>query len=55
MTPIGPLDRLKALRDMMRIRAFETALAARKDHGFQLLSSGEEAVAVSLSVVGLAA
>lgn len=34
---------------MMRIRAFETALAGRRDHGFQLLSSGEEAVAVGLS------
>jgi TPP-dependent pyruvate/acetoin dehydrogenase alpha subunit len=33
---------------MMLIRAFEEALAARKDHGFQLLSSGEEAVAVGL-------
>ncbi|HTI01910.1 MAG TPA: thiamine pyrophosphate-dependent dehydrogenase E1 component subunit alpha [Acidisoma sp.] len=37
------------LRAMTRIRAFETALAARPDHGFQLLSSGEEAVAVGLS------
>jgi pyruvate dehydrogenase E1 component alpha subunit len=36
------------LRMMMLIRAFEEALAARKDHGFQLLSSGEEAVAVGL-------
>jgi pyruvate dehydrogenase E1 component alpha subunit len=36
------------LRTMMLIRAFETALAARRDHGFQLLSSGEEAVAVGL-------
>jgi len=42
------LDLLVALRTMMRIRAFETALAARPDHGFQLLSSGEEAVAVGL-------
>jgi pyruvate dehydrogenase E1 component alpha subunit len=33
---------------MMLIRAFEAALAARPDHGFQLLSSGEEAVAVGL-------
>jgi pyruvate dehydrogenase E1 component alpha subunit len=33
---------------MMLIRAFETALAQRRDHGFQLLSSGEEAVAVGL-------
>jgi TPP-dependent pyruvate/acetoin dehydrogenase alpha subunit len=36
------------LRMMMLIRAFEETLAARKDHGFQLLSSGEEAVAVGL-------
>jgi TPP-dependent pyruvate/acetoin dehydrogenase alpha subunit len=36
------------LRSMMLIRAFEEALARRKDHGFQLLSSGEEAVAVGL-------
>jgi len=32
----------------MLIRAFETALAKRRDHGFQLLSTGEEAVAVGL-------
>jgi TPP-dependent pyruvate/acetoin dehydrogenase alpha subunit len=49
MTSIGsPLDRLDALKGMMRIRAFETVLARRKDHGFQLLSSGEEAVAIGL-------
>lgn len=34
---------------MVLIRTFETALAKRRDHGFQLLSSGEEAVAVGLS------
>jgi TPP-dependent pyruvate/acetoin dehydrogenase alpha subunit len=45
------LDSLEALKAMMRIRAFETALAERRDHGFQLLSSGEEAVAVGLSSV----
>lgn len=45
------LNPLEALRAMMRIRAFETALAERRDHGFQLLSSGEEAVAVGLSAV----
>jgi pyruvate dehydrogenase E1 component alpha subunit len=39
---------IAALRKMMLIRAFETALAKRRDHGFQLLSSGEEAVAVGL-------
>ncbi|WP_395696866.1 thiamine pyrophosphate-dependent dehydrogenase E1 component subunit alpha [Methylocella sp.] len=33
------------LRTMKLIRAFEAALAARRDHGFQLLSAGEEAVA----------
>ena len=41
------------LRMMMLIRAFEAALSSRKDHGFQLISSGEEAVAVGLcSVLG---
>jgi TPP-dependent pyruvate/acetoin dehydrogenase alpha subunit len=42
---LNPLD---ALVSMLRIRAFETTLANRRDHGFQLLSSGEEAVAVGL-------
>jgi pyruvate dehydrogenase E1 component alpha subunit len=41
-------DPFAMLRAMMVIRAFETALAARADHGFQLLSTGEEAVAVGL-------
>jgi TPP-dependent pyruvate/acetoin dehydrogenase alpha subunit len=41
-----PVERL---RSMMLIRAFETALAKRADHGFQLLSTGEEAVAVGLA------
>jgi pyruvate dehydrogenase E1 component alpha subunit len=45
------LDPLCLLRAMMLIRAFETALAARRDHGFQLLSSGEEAVSVGLCSV----
>ena len=36
------------LKSMMLIRAFEATLAARSDHGFQLFSSGEEAVAVGL-------
>ncbi len=36
------------LRSMMLIRAFEASLMARKDHGFQLLSSGQEAVSVGL-------
>jgi TPP-dependent pyruvate/acetoin dehydrogenase alpha subunit len=43
------LNLLEALKAMMRIRAFETMLGERRDHGFQLLSSGEEAVAVGLS------
>ena len=37
-----------ALRSMMLIRAFEEALAEKPDHGFQLLSTGEEAVAVGI-------
>lgn len=41
-------DELAPVRRMMLIRAFETALAKRRDHGFQLLSSGEEAVAVGI-------
>ena len=36
------------LAAMMRIRAFEEALSRRPDHGFQLLTTGEEAVAVGL-------
>jgi TPP-dependent pyruvate/acetoin dehydrogenase alpha subunit len=36
------------LRKMMLIRGLETTLAKRRDHGFQLLSTGEEAVAVGL-------
>jgi pyruvate dehydrogenase E1 component alpha subunit len=36
------------LRTMMLIRGFEGELQRRRDHGFQLLSSGEEAVAVGL-------
>lgn len=36
------------LRNMMLIRSFEEALQHRGDHGFQLFSSGEEAVAVGI-------
>jgi TPP-dependent pyruvate/acetoin dehydrogenase alpha subunit len=36
------------LRSMLLIRSFEANLMARKDHGFQLLSSGQEAVSVGL-------
>lgn len=42
-------DEVGRLRQMLLIRSFEDALAARKDHGFQLLSSGEEGVAVGLA------
>jgi TPP-dependent pyruvate/acetoin dehydrogenase alpha subunit len=42
------VDRIALLRRMMLIRRFEAVLAARSDHGFQLFSSGEEAVAVGL-------
>jgi TPP-dependent pyruvate/acetoin dehydrogenase alpha subunit len=45
----GSLSRIETLARMMLIRAFEETLARRKDHGFQLLSSGEEAVAVGLA------
>ncbi|MDR3418134.1 MAG: thiamine pyrophosphate-dependent dehydrogenase E1 component subunit alpha [Nevskia sp.] len=41
-------DAVELLRSMMLIRAFEAALMSRPDHGFQLLSAGEEAVAVGL-------
>ncbi len=44
----GGRDAVGILADMMRIRAFEEALSQRPDHGFQLLSAGEEAVAVGL-------
>jgi len=43
------MDRLAALASMMLIRRFEAALNGRPDHGFQLYSSGEEAVAVGVS------
>jgi TPP-dependent pyruvate/acetoin dehydrogenase alpha subunit len=42
---VNPVD---LLRSMLRIRAFEQALLGRRDHGFQLLSSGQEGVAVGL-------
>jgi TPP-dependent pyruvate/acetoin dehydrogenase alpha subunit len=42
------MDSIEMLRTMLLIRAFESALIGRSDHGFQLLSSGEEAVAVGL-------
>jgi pyruvate dehydrogenase E1 component alpha subunit len=42
------MDALDLLRSMMLIRAFESALMRSPDHGFQLLSSGEEGVAVGV-------
>jgi TPP-dependent pyruvate/acetoin dehydrogenase alpha subunit len=42
------VDPIALLKSMMLIRSFEAALAARPDHGFQLFSSGQEAVAVGL-------
>jgi TPP-dependent pyruvate/acetoin dehydrogenase alpha subunit len=42
------MDRVALLRRMMLIRSFEAALARRPDHGFQLFSSGAEAVAVGV-------
>lgn len=42
------MDAVEILRSMLLIRTFEAALVRRPDHGFQLLSSGEEAVAVGL-------
>lgn len=42
-------EQISRLRAMMLIREFEEQLSKRKDHGFQLLSSGEEGVAVGLS------
>ncbi|MBI1262908.1 MAG: 2-oxoglutarate dehydrogenase [Rhizobiales bacterium] len=39
------------LHDMLLIRTFEQHLIKRRDHGFQLFSSGEEAVSVGLCSV----
>jgi len=41
-------DPVDLLRSMLLIRKFEEALAFQPDRGFQLLSSGEEAVAVGV-------
>jgi TPP-dependent pyruvate/acetoin dehydrogenase alpha subunit len=46
--PAASVDSLALLRSMLAIRAFEGALMRHPDHGFQLLSSGQEAVAVGL-------
>ncbi|MEO8487358.1 MAG: thiamine pyrophosphate-dependent dehydrogenase E1 component subunit alpha [Betaproteobacteria bacterium] len=42
------MSRLALLRSMLAIRAFEDALAVHPECGFQLLSSGEEALAVGV-------
>jgi pyruvate dehydrogenase E1 component alpha subunit len=42
------MERRALLASMLAIRAFEDALAKRPDAGFQLYSSGEEAVAVGV-------
>jgi TPP-dependent pyruvate/acetoin dehydrogenase alpha subunit len=42
------LNDVDLLRAMLAIRAFEVALMRKSDHGFQLLSSGQEAVAVGV-------
>jgi TPP-dependent pyruvate/acetoin dehydrogenase alpha subunit len=42
------MDRRALLASMLAIRAFEDALASHPDAGFQLYSSGEEAVAVGV-------
>ena len=47
-TSIVRVDALDLLRRMLLIRAFEQALMRTPEHGFQLLSSGEEAVAVGV-------
>lgn len=44
--PATKADAVALLRSMQLIRSFEEALLRQGDHGFQLLSSGEEAVAV---------
>ncbi len=47
-TAPGERPEIGRLRRMMLIRAFESALASRRDHGFQLLSTGQEATAVGV-------
>src|SRR5579863_4933596 len=42
------MNSIALLRSMLLIRTFENVFARRRDHGFQLLSTGEEAVAVGL-------
>jgi TPP-dependent pyruvate/acetoin dehydrogenase alpha subunit len=44
-------EQLRRLREMMRLRSFEAALLRQPKPGFQLLSRGEEAVAVGICSV----
>ena len=48
MTPIGIDERFRRLRAMRFLRTFEAALLRQSKPGFQLLSRGEEAVAVGI-------
>ena len=45
---IGATERLRRLRAMLLLRWFETALLRQPKPGFQLLSRGEEAIAVGI-------
>jgi pyruvate dehydrogenase E1 component alpha subunit len=42
------VERLRRLRSMLRLRSFESALMRQPRPGFQLLSRGEEAIAVGI-------
>jgi TPP-dependent pyruvate/acetoin dehydrogenase alpha subunit len=45
---IGAMERLRRLRAMLLLRSFESALLRQPKPGFQLLSRGEEAIAVGI-------
>lgn len=47
----GGSERLRRLRSMLLLRAFESALLRQPKPGFQLLSRGEEAIAVGICTV----
>ena len=42
------VERLRRLKSMLRLRSFESALLRQPKPGFQLLSRGEEAIAVGV-------
>jgi len=46
--PVDYVERLRRLKSMLLLRGFETALQRQPKPGFQLLSRGEEAVAVGI-------